>query len=97
MSNEKSLIKNKDITIDFKWKIWGAEVDAISRHLTGKTIKITEAQICKMLQGIFDSVIAQGIKEPSQAREAMIIALRKSGKDPDYIKSYLRGWDIVTK
>lgn len=93
----KNLICNKDITVNFKWGLWGTEVDAISRFLKGKTCEITEAEICEMLQGVFDSVIAHGMKDPSHAREAMLIQLKKQGKSKDYIKSYLRGWDSLDK
>ena len=89
-----SLICNKNITVDFNWELWGAEVDLISIGINGVKSKVTEEEISNYLAGILDAIVLNNISVADK-REQAIVAQRKSGRSEDYIIRYLRGWDSL--
>ena len=89
------LIVNDNITVDFKWHLWAAEVDLLSIGINGEKSIVTETEIAEYLQGVLDSVILTNISR-ADMREQAIIAQQQDGRSPGWIARYLKGWDTVT-
>lgn len=89
-----SLIKNENMTVNFNWELWCAEVDLLSIGINGKKSIITRDDISNYLAGVLDSIILANIQN-ADVREQAILAQQKEGKDSDYIARYLKGWDAV--
>jgi len=92
----ESLIKNQNMEIDFKWQLWGAEVDLISIALTGEKNIITKDQLSNFLAGVLDSIVIFNVSNEN-ARDISIASLNREGKSSDYIERYLKGWDVANK
>lgn len=95
MSRHGSLITNDPQTVVMNWDFDGAELDLLSKAITGKKKEIDVEVVQNFVQGVVESLIVAQLNSDEDHRAHMVSSLIANGKTDEYITSYLRGWDTV--
>lgn len=89
------IILNAAINLNFEWSLDPPEVDLLSILIKGKRSKLTEDDIEGFLSGVLDSLVLMKVTttDRKDQRAIAILAQKQLGKDDEYIKRYIKGWD----